>query len=428
MNTVVVGVQWGDEGKGKIIDLLAETADVIIRYQGGNNAGHTVVVDGEEFIFHLIPSGILHPGKLCVIGNGVVVDPAALLDEIAHLQAKGVTVGDNLVVSDQAHVILPYHKVLDKLQDARSGRLGTTGRGIGPCYVDKMARCGIRLADLFDPASFERKLRSNLDEKNWLLQHFYHVEPVAWETTYPRYLDYGRLLKPYAGSVATLLHEAMGQQQSLLFEGAQGTMLDIDHGTYPYVTSSSATVGGACIGTGVPPKQLDRIIGVVKAYTTRVGEGPLPTEFPPDRMEVFRQRGKEFGATTGRPRRCGWFDAVVARHAARLNGLDELAVTKLDVLDGMARLKICVAYRIHGTILHEFPADIEALNRCEPIYEELDGWRDSTSHVTSYDGLPSAARQYLRRIAELVNVPITLVSIGVQRRQAFRVTINAHAA
>ena len=420
MNTVVVGAQWGDEGKGKIIDLLAEEVDIVARYQGGNNAGHTVVVDGEEFIFHLIPSGILYPGKLCVIGNGVVVDPEALLAEITALRAKGVAITNNLLVSDQAHVIFPYHKALDKLQDARSGQLGTTGRGIGPCYVDKMARCGIRVADLLNPATLERKLRANLDEKNVILQHMYGAPPFAFADIYPTYVAYGRTLQPHVGPAAKILNDAIARGQSVLFEGAQGTMLDIDHGTYPYVTSSSATVGGACIGTGVPPNRIGRILGVVKAYTTRVGEGPLPTEFPADFMDVFRKKGKEFGATTGRPRRCGWFDAVVARHAARVNGLDEIAVTKLDVLDGLEQLKICTAYHLEGATLHDVPADVEALTRCEPVYEELQGWRESTAQVSAAEGLPAAARRYLKRISELLGVPIALVSIGSQRRQAFR--------
>jgi len=420
MNTVVVGAQWGDEGKGKIIDLLAEHADLIVRYQGGNNAGHTVVVDGEEFIFHLIPSGILHAGKLCVIANGVVVDPEALLAEIAHLEGRGIPVAERLRVSDQAHLIFPYHKRLDQVRESRKGRIGTTGRGIGPCYVDKMTRTGIRVGDLFDETILREKLQLNLEEKNQLFTQLYHVEPFAFEPLFQAYLRYGEQMRSYVCNTGQLLNDAVARGQDLLFEGAQGTMLDIDHGTYPYVTSSNATAGGAATGSGVPPTKIDRVIGVVKAYTTRVGEGPFPTEFGPELMELIRTKGKEFGATTGRPRRCGWFDAVVVRHAVRVNGLAELCVTKLDVLDDLPELKICVGYRHGGKTYDDFPAGTGCLKPCEPIYETQDGWTEPTAHATAEAELPAAARRYLERIEQLAGVPVTLVSIGSQRKQAFR--------
>ena len=422
MNTVVVGAQWGDEGKGKIIDLLTEEADIVVRYQGGNNAGHTVVVGEREFVFHLIPSGILHRGKICVIGNGVVVDPEALLAEMAGLRKNGVAVGRNLLVSDQAHLILPYHKALDRLQEAkRLGRIGTTGRGTGPCYEDKMARVGIRLADLFDREALAAKLRSNLKEKNELFRKIYHAPSMAFRPIFSTYLAYGRRLKPHAVNCSQFLNDAIARRKRLLFEGAQGTLLDIDYGTYPYVTSSNASAGGACTGTGVGPTQIDRVIGVVKAYTTRVGEGPFPTEFPPMLMNEIRHKGREYGATTGRPRRCGWFDAVIVRHAARINGMSAMAVTKLDVLDEMPTIKICVGYRCGGRRYDEFPADIALLNSCRPIYEEHPGWLEDTTRHESFQQLPRNAQRYLRRIAALVGVPICLVSIGLRRTQAFRV-------
>ncbi len=422
MNTVVVGAQWGDEGKGKIIDLLSEEADIIVRYQGGNNAGHTVVVGEREFVFHLIPSGILHRGKTCVIGNGVVVDPEALLAEIAGLRASGVAVGRNLLVSDQAHLIFPYHKQLDRLQEAkRCGRIGTTGRGIGPCYEDKMARVGIRVADLFDRQALAEKLRNNLREKNELFTKIYRAPTVSFEPIFNTYLAYGRRLKPHAVDGAQFLNGAIARGKNLLFEGAQGTLLDIDYGTYPYVTSSNPSAGGACTGTGVGPTKIDRVIGVVKAYTTRVGEGPFPTEFPPMLMEEIRHKGREYGATTGRPRRCGWFDAVLVRYAARINGMDAMAVTKLDVLDEMATIKICTGYRCRGRRYNEFPADIALLSSCEPVYEEHPGWQEDTTRYGSFRQLPRNAQRYLRRIAELIGVPICLVSIGLCRTQAFRV-------
>jgi adenylosuccinate synthase len=421
MNLVVVGVQWGDEGKGKVIDVLSEDADILIRYQGGNNAGHTVIADGQEFIFHLVPSGLLHPGKVGLIGNGVVIDPEALLEEMARLKARGVDVARAVKISDQAHVIFPYHKRLDLAQESsRPGRLGTTGRGIGPCYVDKAARCGIRVADLCEPARFAQKLRCNVEEKNRILARLYGERPLAYAELRRRYDGYARRLRPHVVNAARFLQAARAQGKRLLFEGAQGTLLDVDYGTYPFVTSSNATAGGACTGAGVPPTAIDRVIGVVKAYTTRVGEGPLPTEFPPRLMERIRAKGREFGATTGRPRRCGWFDAVVARYAVAVNGCDAVAVTKLDVLDEMPTVRICVGYRRGRTVLRDFPADTGLLDRIAPVYESLPGWQADTSDVERLEDLPGAARRYLKRLEQLLGIPICLVSTGSRREQSFK--------
>lgn len=419
-NIVVVGAQWGDEGKGKIIDLLAKDADYIVRFQGGNNAGHTVVVGGEEFIFHLIPSGILHAKKICVIGNGVVIDPKALLEEMAHLRHKGISVEKRLRISEEAHLIFPYHRLLDRLRERRGTRIGTTGRGIGPCYVDKMSRCGIRVADLLDKDIFKKKLRENLDEKNEIITKIYQEEPLRISEIYEEYLRYGHLLKRYTCNTSLLLNQAIEKKKRVLFEGAQGTLLDIDHGTYPFVTSSNATAGGACIGTGVGPTRIDRVIGVIKAYTTRVGEGPFPTEFPVSLMGAIRKKGKEFGATTGRPRRCGWFDAVLARHAVRVNGIDELIVTKLDVLDERKTVKLCTAYRIGNRRHTEFPAEIERLWDCIPLYEEHPGWMADTTACRSFEELPTQAKRYLKRLSALLGVAITLISVGSDRAQTFR--------
>ncbi|MBI4343402.1 MAG: adenylosuccinate synthase [Candidatus Omnitrophica bacterium] len=422
MNVIVVGAQWGDEGKGKIIDVLTEEADILVRYQGGNNAGHTVVADGQEFIFHLIPSGLLHPGKVGLIGHGVVVDPEALLEEMQRLKGRGIDVRQAVKLGDGAHVIFPYHKRLDVAQEAaRTGRLGTTGRGIGPCYVDKVARCGIRIADLCDRQSFPERLRRNVEEKNRLLQLVYGESPFSYQELLERYQAYAEQLAPHVVNGPRFLRAAMAAGKRILFEGAQGTMLDLDHGTYPYVTSSNATAGGACTGAGVPPTAIDRVIGVVKAYTTRVGEGPLPTEFPPQLMERFRARGREFGATTGRPRRCGWFDAVVARHAVLINGCDVIAVTKLDVLDDVETIQICVGYRDGERVIEEFPSDTALLARCEPVYESLPGWRSDTGAAERFEELPPAAQRYLKRLEALLGVPICLISTGSQREQVFRV-------
>ena len=421
-NTVVIGAQWGDEGKGKVIDVLSERADILIRFQGGHNAGHTVVANGKEFIFHLIPSGLLHRNKIGLIGNGVVIDPEALLEEMKRLAERGVDVKRAVKVSDQAHVIFPYHKRLDLLEEAtRTGRIGTTGRGIGPCYVDKAARSGIRVADLCDEKQFAEKLRQNVTEKNRLFSALYDEPPLSYQELLVRYRGYAKQIAPHVVNSVQFLREAMTKGKRLLFEGAQGTMLDVDHGTYPYVTSSNATAGGACVGAGVPPNAIDRVIGVVKSYTTRVGEGPLPTEFSPVQMEQIRIKGREFGATTGRPRRCGWFDAVVARHAVWVNGCDSIAVTKLDVLDEMKTIKICVGYRHGHTTMTTFPSDISVLFRCQPIYESLPGWRAETGRAHCFEELPAKAQRYLKRLEALLEVPICLISTGSKREQAFTV-------
>ncbi|MBI2174353.1 MAG: adenylosuccinate synthase [Candidatus Omnitrophica bacterium] len=420
MNIVLVGAQWGDEGKGKVIDVLTEEVDILVRYQGGHNAGHTVIADGKEFIFHLIPSGLLHKGKTGLIGNGVVIDPEALLEEMQRLKARGIDVRRTLKISDEAHVIFPYHKRLDILEESwRTGRIGTTGRGIGPCYVDKVARCGIRVADLCSK-EFAHKLRQRLTEKNRLLRAMYGERPLSFQQLLGRYQGYAKALAPHVVHGPRFLQDAIKRGKRILFEGAQGTLLDIDHGTYPYVTSSNATAGGACTGSGVPPTAIHKVIGVVKAYTTRVGEGPLPTEFPNALMEQIRHRGKEFGATTGRPRRCGWFDAVVVRHAVCVNGIDAIAVTKLDVLDDMDTIKICTGYRDGKKQIREFPSDIDVLNRAEPIYETLPGWKAPASESTRWQALPMAARRYLKRLQTLLGVPICLISTGSKREQAFK--------
>ena len=421
MNTVLVGTQWGDEGKGKIIDMLTQDVDFVVRYQGGNNAGHTVVVDGKQFILHLVPSGILHKDKICIIGNGVVVDPEVLLEEIKQLRKKGIAVDGNLLVSDQAHLIFPYHKMMDKMREAKKGKgkIGTTGRGIGPCYTDKAARCGIRIADLFNDAVFKEKLKENLEEKNAIFNKIYGCESFSFKEIYKQYKRYRPRLKKHLCNCSKILNDAIDNGKSILFEGAQGTFLDIDHGTYPFVTSSGATAGGATTGTGVGPKKIDRVIGVAKAYTTRVGEGPFPTEFSSKMMEKIRTKGKEFGATTGRPRRCGWFDAVLVKHSVKINSMDEVAITKLDVLDECKTINICIGYKIGKRVVTDFPSDIGALSRCKPIYEKMPGWMQDTTRVTRYENLPKNALEYLKKITEFTGVRISIVSVGSERKQAF---------
>jgi len=418
-NTVLIGGQWGDEGKGKIIDVLTEHSDYVVRYQGGNNAGHTVKIGTEQFILHLIPSGILRADKVCIIGNGVVVDPAALLAEIDQLRAKGVRVADNLIVSELAHLIFPYHRALDQLREGgkKSVKIGTTGRGIGPAYIDKVARTGIRIADLLDKPVFEKKLRDNLEEKNEFLQKMYGASSFAFDEIFQAYLCYAEKMRPHCADVGLVLQKAIKAKKNILFEGAQGTLLDIDFGTYPFVTSSSASAGGACVGTGVGPKYIDKVIGVVKAYTTRVGEGPFPTELPSPLGETLREEGAEYGATTGRPRRCGWFDAVVCRHSVMVNGLEALAVTKLDVLDRLPSIKICTAYRLGGKVHERFPANIESLTSCEPLYEELPGWQAVTKNAKHFEDLPENAKRYLHRIEALLDVPVEIVSVGAGREE-----------
>ncbi len=419
-NIVVIGTQWGDEGKGKVVDVLAEKASIVVRFQGGNNAGHTMVVGGESFISHLIPSGILHPDKLCLIGNGVVVDPGVLIQEITDLQERGITVGPhNLLVSENAHLIMPYHRLVDQGRERLKGdkKLGTTGRGIGPCYEDKVTRRGIRFCDLIDPGVFEEKLSSVLPEKNFYLKELLKSETIDQASILNEYLRYAEILLPHVANVSLVLSHAVKAGDHILFEGAQGTHLDIDHGTYPFVTSSNTVAGNACSGTGIGPTQIHGVIGMVKAYTTRVGSGPLPTELNDETGDRIQQRGAEFGATTGRRRRCGWLDAVVVRNSARINSLTGLAITKLDVLSGLETLRICTAYRYKQERLTEFPSALKVLEACEPIYEELPGWSDDITGIHDQDDLPVNAKRYIRRIEELVETPVQIVSVGPGREQ-----------
>ncbi len=416
MNIVLVGAQWGDEGKGKIIDILSGKVDYIVRYQGGNNAGHTVIVDGKEFIFHLLPSGILRPDKICCIGNGVVIDPQVLMQEIDSLSKAGIRVKGRLKISHIAHVIMPYHKILDQLRETkRSNKIGTTGRGIGPCYADKISRCGIRMIDLLNPRVLEDKLRDNLKEKNEIFKKVYRHSGFDFAGIYKEYLRYGKQLRSYICDTARLLNAASVSCKDILFEGAQGSFLDVDFGTYPFVTSSSATSGGACIGTGVPPVKIDKVIGVAKAYTTRVGEGPFPTEFEPDFNKLIRTKGHEFGATTGRPRRCGWLDSVMVKEAVLLNGISEMAIMKLDILEGLKVIKVCTAYTYKGKTFSEVPYDLEVLEKARPIYRELPGWQGPLQHIRAYRDLPVNARRYLSYLEDILGARISMVSVGSSR-------------
>ncbi len=419
-NIVVIGTQWGDEGKGKVVDVLAETARLIVRFQGGNNAGHTMVVDGETFISHLIPSGILHQNKVCVIGNGVVVDPGVLIEEIQHLRDRGISVGPhNLLISENANLIMPYHKLIDHGRERLKGnkKLGTTGRGIGPCYEDKVTRRGIRFCDLIDPETFRQKLSSILGEKTFYLKEFLRSETVDETAILNEYLPYSEVLRPYVANVSVSISQAIKAGHHILFEGAQGTHLDIDHGTYPYVTSSNTVAGNACCGAGIGPTQIHGVIGMVKAYTTRVGRGPFPTELHDEIGDLIQEKGAEFGATTGRRRRCGWLDTAVVRNAARINSLTGLAITKLDVLSGLKNLMICTAYRYKQDRLTEFPAALRVLEECEPIYEELPGWPDDITAIQDIDDLPENARTYVKRVEELVETPVQIISVGPGRKQ-----------
>ena len=426
MNTVVVGAQWGDEGKGKIIDILSREVDYVVRYQGGNNAGHTVVKKNGQFVLHLIPSGIFHPKVRCVVGNGVVVDPKALLEEIEALRKKGVSIRGRLFISERAHLILPYHRIYDRLREEKKGfiRIGTTGRGIGPSYSDKALRSGIRVVDLFDGPLFREKLQKSLREKNEIFKKIYCVRGFSFQDICDEYLGYAKKIKPFAVDTALLLNEAMRAKKSVLFEGAQGTHLDVDNGTYPFVTSSYVIAGGACVGAGVPPTAIHRVIGVVKAYTTRVGEGPFPTEFNERLMDKIRQKGKEFGATTGRPRRCGWFDAVLVRYSCLVNGIDEIAVTKLDVLDDLEKIKICTGYRYRGKTYKNFPASLTVLKEGTPVYEEHPGWLKDTSQVKVFSALPLNAKRYLKRLSALSSAPISILSVGSHENQTVRLPIR----
>jgi len=419
-NVVVVGTQWGDEGKGKIVDLLTDQARLVVRYQGGNNAGHTLVVAGEKYIFHLIPSGILHAGTQCLIGNGVVLDPEVFLWEIDKLRDRGYQVGpENLRVSERTQVIMPYHKRLDVARERAkgAGKIGTTGRGIGPCYEDKVARRGIRVADLLDPDAFKAKLQDILPEKNFYLEKFLGDQPFSLEEIIQPYLEMGNRLRPLVVNVSVLLEQAIRQGKNILFEGAQGTHLDIDHGTYPFVTSSNPIAGGACTGAGIGPGQLHHVLGIVKAYTTRVGGGPFPTECLDKVGDHLVECGVEFGSTTGRRRRCGWIDTVVLREAARLNGLTGLAITKLDVLTTLNPVKICVAYDVDGQPRDTMPGTIKELERCRPVFEEMPGWTEDIRGARRLEDLPAATRNYLKRVEELVRVPIQIISVGPDREE-----------
>ena len=418
-NVVIVGTQWGDEGKGKIVDLLAEHAHVVVRFQGGNNAGHTMVVGGEQFICHLIPSGILQD-KTCIIGNGVVVDPAVLLEEVDNLKNRGIKIGeDRLLISERAHLIMPYHKSVDHAREKFKGdkKIGTTGRGIGPAYEDKATRRGIRFVDLLDPEVFAEKVHTILDEKNFYLKNYLSADILDAQEIIDQYRIYAQRLAPHVANVSVVINQAIKNGQHVMFEGAQGTHLDIDHGTYPFVTSSNTLAGNACCGSGVGPKQIDEVIGIVKAYTTRVGQGPFPSELFDDIGDKIQEKGAEFGATTGRRRRCGWLDTVILKNAVRLNGLTGLAITKLDVLDGLESVKICTGYEYQDEIIKDFPASLDVLADCQPVYESLPGWAEDTTNLRKLEDFPSNARSYLDRITELSETEVHIVSVGPDREQ-----------
>ncbi len=417
MNFIVVGAQWGDEGKGKLIDFLSKNADIAVRYQGGNNAGHTVVVGDEEYIFHLLPSAILHKNKICVIGNGVVVDPKALIEELDGLKVRKINVtSKRFKISGHCHVVMPYHRILDGLRESkRKNKIGTTGRGIGPCYADKVARCGIRMIDLLNPRVLKAKLQDNLREKNEIFRKVNGQKAFPFKDVYREYLKYGRKIRPYVCDTALFLNRAIANKKSILFEGAQGTFLDIDFGTYPFVTSSNSITGGVCSGTGVAPTKIDKAIAAVKAYTTRVGEGPFPTEFSTRLKDVIQKKGKEFGATTGRPRRCGWFDSVLVRYSLMINGIAELAIMKLDVLDDLKEIKICTAYKYRGKVYRDFPLDFEVLCKATPVYETMKGWQASTEGLCQYSRLPLNARRYIDRLEKLLKVRARYISTGSKR-------------
>ncbi len=420
-SVVVVGTQWGDEGKGKIVDLLTHYADYVVRFQGGNNAGHTLVVDGKKFIFHIIPSGILYEEKKCMIGNGVIVDPGVLLQELGDLQKQGLTVTpDRLMISERAHLIMPYHSRLDEAKEAalsENNKLGTTGRGIGPCYIDKVGRTGIKAGDLLDDSLFRDKLTAAVEETNFLLTRKFNTDPVDLEEIYTTFQAYKEHLSPFLGTVSEELDRARKRDQNILFEGAQGTQLDIDHGTYPFVTSSNTIAGNACNGSGFGPAHIDSVIGILKAYTTRVGAGPFPTELFDDAGEQLQQKGHEFGATTGRRRRCGWFDGVVANDAVRLNGLTGLAITKLDVLSGQETIKMATSYELNGKTLEAMPSNINQVASASPVYESIAGWKEEIDNVREFDDLPIQAKNYVKRIEDFTEVEAQIVSVGPDRAQ-----------
>ncbi|MDV2684695.1 adenylosuccinate synthase [Alkalihalophilus lindianensis] len=417
-SVVVVGTQWGDEGKGKITDYLSEKAEVVARYQGGNNAGHTIVFGGKKYKLHLIPSGIFYKDKDCVIGNGMVIDPKALVEELAYLHERNVDTS-NLRISNRAHVILPYHLKLDIVEEERKGanKIGTTKKGIGPAYMDKAARIGIRMADLLDREVFEEKLERNLAEKNRMFEKYYEVEGFTKEEILDEYYEYGQQVAKYVCDTSVVLNDALDEGRRVLFEGAQGVMLDLDQGTYPFVTSSNPIAGGVTIGSGVGPSKINHVVGVSKAYTTRVGDGPFPTELHDEIGNNIREVGNEYGTTTGRPRRVGWFDSVVVRHARRVSGITDLSLNSIDVLTGIEKLKICTAYKYRGEVIEEFPASLKVLAECEPVYEELPGWNEDITGVKSLDELPVNARHYIERVSQLTGIPLTVFSVGPDRNQ-----------
>ncbi|MGD1712587.1 adenylosuccinate synthase [Dapis sp. BLCC M172] len=426
-NVIVIGAQWGDEGKGKITDLLSKSADVVVRYQGGVNAGHTVVVEGQTFKLHLIPSGILYPDTECIIGSGTVIDPKVLIEELDQVEGLGISTA-NLMISQAAHVTMPYHRLIDKASEERRGsqKIGTTGRGIGPTYADKSERTGIRIIDLISPERLREQVHWTVNYKNVILEKLYNLSPLDPEEVVKEYLEYADRLRPHVIDASLKIYNAIQQRRNILFEGAQGTLLDLDHGTYPYVTSSNPVAGGACVGTGVGPTMIDRVIGVAKAYTTRVGEGPFPTEAKDEIGEILGDRGAEFGTTTGRKRRCGWFDAVIGRYAVRINGMDCMAITKLDVLDELDEIQVCVAYDMEGERCEDFPSSSIQLAKCQPIYQTLPGWKQSTVDCRTLEDLPKEALDYLRFLAELMKVPIAIVSLGASRDQTIVVEDPIH--
>lgn len=419
---VVVGTQWGDEGKGKVTDYLAEKAEAVARYQGGNNAGHTIVFGGIRYKLHMIPSGIFYKDKICVLGNGMVIHPEALISELDYLLENGVDLS-NLRISDRAHLIMPYHLKLDVLEEASKGsdKIGTTGKGIGPAYMDKAARTGIRVGDLLNPKRFAEKLKRNLEEKNRILNRLYDAEPFSFEEVYDSYMKAAERIKSYITDTSVVLNDAIDQGKRVLFEGAQGVMLDIDQGTYPFVTSSNPVAGGVCIGSGVGPTKIHQVVGVAKAYTTRVGDGPFPTELHDEIGNQIREVGREYGTTTGRPRRVGWFDSVVVRHARRVSGITGLSLNSIDVLTGLDTVKICVAYRCRGELIENYPADLDLLAECEPVYEELPGWKEDITGVHDFQDLPLSAQHYVERITQLTGIPLAMFSVGPDRDQTIQV-------
>ena len=423
---IVLGAQWGDEGKGKMTDFLAEDSDVIVRFQGGNNAGHTVKVDDKEYKLHLIPSGVLYKDKLNVIGNGVVLDPKAFFEELNYLKNANIEISEEqLIVSDRANVIMPYHKILDRLKEEARGAndIGTTRKGIGPCYTDKVERCGIRVCDLIKPEVFKEKLKENIDSKNDIIVKVYNGEPLNFDEIYEEYVELGKKLKPFVRDISVRVYDEIKKGKKVLFEGAQGMLLDIDYGTYPYVTSSNTTAGGVSSGVGIGPTLITGAVGVAKSYTTRVGKGPFPTELDNEVGEWIREKGGEFGVTTGRARRCGWLDLVILKTSARVSGLTDLIVTKIDTLAGLDKIKVCVGYKFENEVIDYFPASLDDLAKCEPIYEEFDGWDDSVADARSYEELPENAKKYLKKIEEFTGVPISIVSVGPKRDQTIVIQV-----